>query len=57
VRDNRGDGFAEVGDQYPYLDQQSIGQQDQPPVRDPGWTVPEQDPPRDGPNEEPWRRP
>lgn len=54
VRDDRGDGFAEVGDQYPYLDQQRIGQQpEQPPVRDPGWTEPDQDPPRD----EPWRRP
>lgn len=54
VRDDRGDGFAEVGDQYPYMDQQRIGQQpEQPPVRDPGWTEPDQDPPRD----EPWRRP
>ncbi|PYE18157.1 hypothetical protein DFR67_105302 [Williamsia limnetica] len=44
--ENNPDGFAEVGDQYPYLDQQNIGQQGNPPVRDPGWTVPDQDPPQ-----------
>lgn len=56
VRDNdQGDGFAEVGDQYPYLDQPNIGRSGQPPVRDEGWTVPDQDPPQAG--DEPWRRP
>ncbi len=50
----RDDGYGEVGDQYPYLEQHRIGQPpDQPPVRDPGWTEPQQDPPRD----QPWRRP
>ena len=45
VRDDRGDGFAEVGDHYPYMDQQRIGDggsAQQPQTGDPGWVTPQQ---------------
>jgi hypothetical protein len=66
VRDDRGDGFADVGDQYPYMDQQRIGEggaSQHPQAGDPGWSAPHEsdiphndDPQRRGPDE-PWRRP
>ena len=72
MRDDRGDGFAEVGDHYPYMDQQRIGDggsAQQPQTGDPGWVTPQQSdvPQSDVPQsqddplrrnrDEPWRRP
>jgi hypothetical protein len=68
VRDDRGDGFAEVGEEYRYLDQQRIGNEGtgNPSAGDPGWTTPNEPgsdtgPQRHNPDEpypdEPWRRP
>jgi hypothetical protein len=68
---NRGDGFAEVGDEYRYLDQQGIGdggrgnadtgRSPHPQEGDRGWNTPiepnrSDDPQRRNPDE-PWRRP